>query len=291
MNYLFGQQKAPPPPPAPPAPPPVDPVEQQRKMEARAQELQGKIEKIDADLQGLKHQFQTPGSNKPIIKQRCAHLMQNRGELNKQLQMVQAGNFSLGRSAWRGGAGGGVAQCEQQREAAAYHHPSHTHTHSHLPTSPPPSLPVTAAIEQQETLQTTVSAMKGLVATAKAQQASSEWNIDSLAEVQDEVAEVLAQQQEVTDMFMMDSVGADGDTINADVDALLADYDGGGGGGGAMAAAGGAPAAAAPWQAAALPSTALPPMPTNWAVPQVGGGGGGGGGGARLPNMPLPGNR
>ena len=107
MNYLFGQQKAPPPPPppAPPAPPPVDPVEQQRKMEARAQELQGKIEKIDADLQGLKHQFQTPGSNKPIIKQRCAHLMQNRGELNKQLQMVQAGNFSLGRSAWRGGAG------------------------------------------------------------------------------------------------------------------------------------------------------------------------------------------
>ena len=135
MNYLFGQQKAPPPPPppAPPAPPPVDPVEQQRKMEARAQELQGKIEKIDADLQGLKHQFQTPGSNKPIIKQRCAHLMQNRGELNKQLQMVQAGNFSLGRSAWWEAAAAAAAFAEKR--GITPNSPFPPHPQSPLPSS------------------------------------------------------------------------------------------------------------------------------------------------------------
>ncbi len=134
----------------------------------------------------------------------------------------------------------------------------------------------------------TMSAMKGLVATAKEQQKSSEWDLDALEEIQDEVTDVLHQNEEVMNTFLMGGQGPDQFEMEAGMQDFLAD-DSGPLGGAAELPAMGMPAGGGIPTAPVYPQQ-LPPMPQQWGLPPLpepaAGGGGGGGGGARLPNMP-----
>ena len=135
MNYLFGQQKpvpaAAPAAPAPPAAPPVDPVAHHAALEARATDLEGKLAKVDADMDALKAQFRANPRNGASIKQRLQHLFQQKKMYEGQLAVVHSGTLSLGRRAF--------PFCPAGRRAARAPQP-HLAT-PHPPPPPPPPLP------------------------------------------------------------------------------------------------------------------------------------------------------
>jgi hypothetical protein len=125
--------------------------------------------------------------------------------------------------------------------------------------------------------------MQGLVAVAKEKQKTANFDVDALADLQDDFAEVLNAGQEVTDMMMVGGQQGMGGDVDGELAAWLEDDPPPSGG---MAVPGGmgdvpiAPVAAG----------GLPPMPASWGAPvplYQGAGGGGGGEAPRLAHMPM----
>ena len=102
MNYLFGRPKeAPAAAPAAPAAPPVDPAAHMKGLESRANELQLKIDAIDAQMKPLVARYKVLGAKDAVNFQRLQGLMSQKNMVVNQLKMATAGQLQMAQSAWR----------------------------------------------------------------------------------------------------------------------------------------------------------------------------------------------
>ena len=100
MTYLFGRPKeAPAAAPAAPAAPPIDPSAHMKGLDARANELQLKIDAIDAQMKPLVARYKVLGAKDAVNFQRLQGLMSQKNMVVNQLKMATAGQLQMAQSA------------------------------------------------------------------------------------------------------------------------------------------------------------------------------------------------